>query len=139
MARASPISECVTSAGSGQGVHHKTPVKVKADRVVGSTSELKELSQQLKDAGGGLYPDVAFQHVYHDDGAFTPSSDASRFVTRETAALHPYDRNTNRMDSYYGTYNLMSPAKLPYYVDRFAGNMNALASGLCHCGTWAMF
>ena len=70
----------------GQGVHHKTPVKVKADRVVGSTSELKELSQQLKDAGGGLYPDVAFQHVYHDDGAFTPSSDASRFVTRETAA-----------------------------------------------------
>lgn len=105
----------------GKGVHHKTPVKVKTDRVVGSASELKALSKQLKDSGGGLYPDVAFQHVYHDDGAFTPSSDASRFVTRETAELHPYDRNTNRMDSYYGTYNLMSPAKLPYYVDKFAG------------------
>lgn len=113
----------------GQGVHHKTPVKVKTDSVVGNAADLKALSKQLQDAGGGLYPDVAFQHVYHDDGVFTPSSDASRFVTRETAALHPFDRNTNRMNSYYGTYNLMSPAKLPYYVERFTGQYERFGMG----------
>ncbi|MFF3924917.1 DUF5696 domain-containing protein [Paenibacillus lactis] len=104
----------------GKGVHHKPPVNAKTDGAVGSASELKELAAELQAAGGGLYPDVAFQHVYRDDGSFTPASDAARFVTRETAELHPYDRNMNRMDSYYGTYYLMSPAKLPHYVSRFA-------------------
>lgn len=113
----------------GKGVHHKTPVKVKIDGAVGNAAELKALSKQLQDAGGELYPDVAFQYVYHDDGAFTPSSDASRFVTRETATLHPYDLNTNKMNAYYGTYHLMSPAKLPYYVDQFANQYERLGMG----------
>lgn len=104
----------------GKGIHHKAPVKAKPDGVIGSGSELKELSAQLAEQGGALYPDVAFQRVYRDDGNFNPSSDAVRFVTRDVAELHPYDRNMNRMDPYYGTYYLLSPAKLPYYVGEFA-------------------
>lgn len=106
----------------GKGVHHKPPVKAKTDRVLGSGDDLKKLAAQLAEQGGGLYPDVAFQHVYRDSLDFHPSSDASRFVTREVAELHPYDRNMNRMDSYYGSYTLLSPAKLPYYVGSFASS-----------------
>ncbi|MDN4070140.1 DUF5696 domain-containing protein [Paenibacillus vini] len=113
----------------GKGVHHKPPVKAKADRVLGSVTDLKELSARLKEQGGGLYPDVAFQRVYRDDGNFNPSSDAARFVTREVAELYPYDRNMNRMDPYYGTYNLLSPAKLPFYVDEFAKSYDKYGIG----------
>lgn len=104
----------------GKGVHHKAPVKAKPDGVLGSGGDFKELSAQLAEQGGALYPDVAFQRVYRDDGNFNPSSDAVRFVTRDVAELHPYDRNMNRMDPYYGTYHLLSPAKLPYYVGKFS-------------------
>ncbi|WP_343045067.1 DUF5696 domain-containing protein [Paenibacillus lemnae] len=106
----------------GKGVHHKAPVSVKADRVLGSKKELSQLQEQLQQSGGGLYPDVAFQYIYRDGAGFNPSSDAARFVTREAAELHPYDRNMNRMDPYYGSYTLLSPAKLPYYVKEFARN-----------------
>lgn len=103
----------------GKGVNHKTPVKLKTDSVLGSKSDLMKLSKQLEQAGGTLFPDVAFQHIYHDDGGFTPSSDAARFVTREQAELYPFNRALNRMDMSLGAYYLLSPAKLPYYVDTF--------------------
>jgi hypothetical protein len=103
----------------GKGVNHKTPVKLKTDSVLGSKADLVKLSKQLEQAGGTLFPDVAFQQIYHDDGGFTPSSDAARFVTREQAELYPYNRALNRMDMYLGAYYLLSPAKLPYYVDTF--------------------
>ncbi|OBZ13091.1 DUF5696 domain-containing protein [Bacillus sp. FJAT-26390] len=103
----------------GKGVNHKTPVKLKTDSVLGSKAELKDLSKQLEQAGGTLFPDVAFQQIYHDDSGFTPSSDAARFVTREQAELYPYNRALNRMDMSLGAYYLLSPAKLPFYVDTF--------------------
>lgn len=103
----------------GKGVNHKTPVKLKTDSVLGSRSEFIQLSQQLKQSGGALFPDVAFQQIYHNDGGFTPSSDAARFVTREEAELYPYNRALNRMDMSLGSYYLLSPAKLPFYVDTF--------------------
>ncbi|MGM0881319.1 MAG: DUF5696 domain-containing protein [Bacillota bacterium] len=103
----------------GKGVNHKTPVKLKTDSVLGSRSEFIQLSHQLKQSGGALFPDVAFQQIYHNDGGFTPSSDAARFVTREEAELYPYNRALNRMDMSLGSYYLLSPAKLPFYVDRF--------------------
>lgn len=104
----------------GKGMHHRPPVKAQPDRGLGGSTGLKKLAAQLAEQGGALYPDVAFQYVYRDDGHFNPSADAARFVTREIAELHPYDRNLNRQDMYYGTYYLLSPAKLPYYVGKFA-------------------
>lgn len=104
---------------SGKGVNHSTPDKLKTESVLGSRSELTALRDQLTQAGGTLFPDVAFQQIYHNDSGFTPPSDAARFVTREEAQLYPYNRALNRMDMTLGGYYLLSPAKLPYYVNSF--------------------
>lgn len=105
----------------GKGIHHNTPIKLDVDGVLGGKAEFRALSKQLKEAGGNLYPDVAFQKVYHNDAGFAPSSDAARFVTKEQAELYPYNRALNRMDMSLGSYYLLSPAKLPHFVDAFLG------------------
>lgn len=110
---------------SAKGVNHASPDKLKTESVLGSKKELLELSEKLEQSGGMLFPDVAFQRIYHDDGGFAPSSDASRFVTREEAELYPYNRALNRMDMTLGSYYLLSPAKLPYYVDTFMSKYTA--------------
>ncbi|MFS0857469.1 DUF5696 domain-containing protein [Paenibacillus taichungensis] len=110
----------------GGGFSHHTPTQVKLDSEVGSRSELQDLSEQLKKSGGALFPDVAFQRIYHDDWNFAPSSDAARFVTKETAELYPYSPALNRMDQSKDSYYLLSAAKLPYVVSEFAGKINKL-------------
>jgi hypothetical protein len=102
------------------GMNHKIPANVKVDRILGGKKELIGLAGMLESMGGKLYPDVAFQHVYSEDGPFAPAADAARFVTREEAVRSPYNRSFNAMDYSLGRYYLVSPAKLPYYVDRFA-------------------
>ncbi|QHT60911.1 hypothetical protein GXP70_13780 [Paenibacillus lycopersici] len=102
-----------------EGIDHKIPETVKLDGQLGSKSELAKLAEQLKAMGGNLYPDVAFQHVLRENHDFKPASDAARFVTREQALLQPYDRAFNAMNTEWGSFYLLSPAKLPYFVDRF--------------------
>ena len=101
------------------GLNHTIPAKVHADGALGGKSGLQRLDAQLQAMGGRLYPDAAFQHVLKDDGSFKPASDAARFITREQALRAPFNRALNVMDSDLGTYYLLSPAKLPYFVDRF--------------------
>ncbi|MBB6673566.1 DUF5696 domain-containing protein [Cohnella nanjingensis] len=101
------------------GMNHKVPAHVKADADLGSKSDLKKLADRLQSMGGKLYPDVAFQHVLRDDRNFKPASDAARFVTREQAMLSPIDRGFSAMNNLRGDFYLLSPAKLPYFVDRF--------------------
>ncbi|WP_339259936.1 DUF5696 domain-containing protein [Paenibacillus sp. FSL R5-0713] len=113
----------------GGGVSHHTPTQVKLDKEVGSRSELQALSTKLEQSGGALYPDVAFQHIYHDDMRFAPSSDAARFVTKETAELYPYNSALNRMDQSKDSYYLLSAAKLPYVVSEFTDQFNQLDLG----------
>lgn len=102
-----------------KGIRHSTPSAIKLDSTVGSKKELQQLSEQLQASGGNLFPDVALQYMYDDDLAFTPSSDAARFVTREVVELHPYNRAMNRMSPLLGSHYLLSPAKLNYFVDEF--------------------
>ncbi|OME99414.1 hypothetical protein BK124_07375 [Paenibacillus amylolyticus] len=113
----------------GGGISHHTPTRVKLDSEVGSRSELQTLSAKLDQSGGALFPDVAFQHIYHDDMRFAPSSDAARFVTKETAELYPYNPALNRMDQSRDSYYLLSAAKLPYVVSEFADKFNKLDLG----------
>lgn len=113
----------------GGGISHHTPTRVKLDREVGSRSEIQALSAKLEQSGGALFPDVAFQHMYHDDLRFAPSSDAARFVTKETAELYPYNPALNRMDQSKDSYYLLSAAKLPYVVSEFADKFNKLDLG----------
>lgn len=113
----------------GGGISHHTPTQVKLDSEVGSRAELQALSAKLEQSGGGLFPDVAFQHIYHDDLRFAPSSDAARFVTKETAELYPYNSALNRMDQSRDSYYLLSAAKLPYVVSEFTDQFNQLDLG----------
>ncbi|MFB9327930.1 DUF5696 domain-containing protein [Paenibacillus aurantiacus] len=101
------------------GMKHSVPSEVDMEGKLGSKSELRLLAEKLASAGGKLYPDTAFQHVLQDSFAFKPASDAARFITREQAMRTPYNRAFNTMDYDLGVYWLLSPAKLPYFVDRF--------------------
>lgn len=102
-----------------KGINHNIPTKFKWESVLGKRKEFHALAEQLTGKGGQLYPDVAFQHVFARSMDFAPASDAARFVTREVAELTPYNRAFNAMDYDLGRYYLLSPAKLPYYVDKF--------------------
>lgn len=101
------------------GINHSITSKVKMVGKLGSRKELQQLAQRLESMGGRLYPDVAFQHVLRKNFAFKPASDAARHVTREQAWRTPFNRGFNRMDTDLGIYWLLSPAKLPHFVDRF--------------------
>ena len=107
------------SGWSNGGVNHASPNSLHAGSSLGGRSGMQTLQKQLEENGGELFPDTAFQRIYHDDGGFKPSADAARFVTREQAELFPYNRALNRMDMTLGSYYLLSPTKLPYYVDSF--------------------
>ncbi|MFC3341497.1 DUF5696 domain-containing protein [Paenibacillus abyssi] len=101
------------------GMKHSLPASVDIEGKLGSKTELHALAEKLEESGGKLYPDAAFQHVLRDSFAFKPASDAARFITREQAARTPYNRAFNTMDYDLGTYWLLSPAKLPYFVNQF--------------------
>lgn len=104
---------------SSGGVDHK-PAAAGVQRAVGSGKELWALSDWLTGQGGGLYPDTAFQRVYRDTMAFSPAKDAARMITREAAEQSPYRADLNRMSElFYGSYYLLSPAKLNHFVEEF--------------------
>ena len=81
----------------------------------------------------GFYPDVAFSSVYRNTIGFSPTRDASRFITRRIAEIYPDNLATNwRTNGQSHAILLLSPAKLPSYVDKFitdykALNMNGLS------------
>ncbi|MFD1134404.1 DUF5696 domain-containing protein [Paenibacillus urinalis] len=102
-----------------KGLNHNVPTKVEVEGALGSKGDFMNLANKLEAMGGKLYPDVAFQHVYQEGDGFTPASDAARFVTREEALKSPFNRSLNTMDKDLGKYYLLSPVKLPYYVERF--------------------
>ena len=108
------------------GIYHEPPHKVSVERSLGGRSGLAELAAVLEAQGGRLYPDAAFQHVYHNTLGFSPPRDASRFVTREVALRYPYNPSFNVMDMRLGEYYLLSPVALPRLVDGFADGYGKL-------------
>ncbi|MDQ6422889.1 DUF5696 domain-containing protein [Paenibacillus sp. LHD-117] len=110
----------------GEGVNHEAPDRVKTESILGGAAGMRELASKLEGLGGKLYPDVAFQHVFREDGRFAPAADAARFVTREQAERTPYNRAFNSMDYELGIYYLLSPAKLPYYAEKFLERFDKL-------------
>lgn len=63
------------------GVDHQVAKSVRVTGAVGGTKALEDLSQRLREAGGCLYPDVAFQLVQSDSGNFSESQEAARTVS----------------------------------------------------------
>ena len=115
------------------GVNHKIPNKVRIDRKIGGKKGLESFEQFLTENEIGFYPDVAFSSVYRNTIGFSPTRDASRFITRRIAEIYPDNLATNWRDMANRTpFYLLSPAKLPSYVDKFitdykALNMNGLS------------
>ncbi|XEC93621.1 DUF5696 domain-containing protein [Paenibacillus tarimensis] len=108
------------------GIYHKIPTNVKTTGALGGASGIRKLSDMLLQGGGQLYPDVAFQNVYQNTPGFSPTRDAARYVTREVAWRAHYNRARNRMNLLLGDYYVLSPVRLPSYVERFAGGYDGL-------------
>ncbi|MEK3887934.1 DUF5696 domain-containing protein [Bacillus sp. FSL K6-3431] len=102
------------------GVNHKIPKKVEVDNEIGGLKGLQEFTEFLTDNNIELYPDVAFSNVYRKTIDFSPTKDASRFITKKVAEVFPTNRATYRQDLANRTsYYLLSPTKLPTYVNEF--------------------
>ncbi|MEK0315793.1 DUF5696 domain-containing protein [Cohnella sp. 56] len=103
-----------------KGVNHKVPTHLSVDGAIGGAAGLKSLADSVVQAGGRLYPDVAFQKVYQDGGAFSPAKDAARFVTKDPAKRYPYDLARMRQTADKKPYYLLSPSRLAPYAESFA-------------------
>ncbi|UVI31984.1 DUF5696 domain-containing protein [Paenibacillus spongiae] len=108
------------------GVNHTLPTTVKVDRELGGQSGLRELATYMEENEMDFYPDAAFLRVYHDTRGFSPSKDASRYITRNVIQSYPYDLSSLRLNPALGSYYLLSPSRLPAYVDQFLKHYNRL-------------
>lgn len=107
------------------GYFHDTADKVKVIGKLGGRSGLEKLNQALRDNGGKLYADVAFQEVTRADDDFSSSKEASRYYGAGYVAIfgqiNPTTlRNTSGLGYVENIYSLLSPKYLPRYVEKFS-------------------
>ncbi|MCR2821532.1 DUF5696 domain-containing protein [Lederbergia panacisoli] len=104
-----------------EGVNHKIPTSIHVDSKIGGKKGLKAFSEFLSENDIDFYPDVAFTNVYRNTITFSPSRDASRYITKKVAQVYPTNIATYRQNITNRTpYYLLSPAKLPNYIDQFS-------------------
>lgn len=103
------------------GVHHKLPTEVEPDEELGGSKGLEAFVSYAKQEGIDLYPDVSLNHVYHNTGAFNPSQDAARYLTKKPALMFPYDLATFQRDTWLEeeAYYVLSNRLLPDLVAKF--------------------
>ncbi|MGI6668848.1 MAG: DUF5696 domain-containing protein [Acetivibrionales bacterium] len=106
------------------GYYHDVAKKVHIEGTLGGKSDLLSLDERLKNSGGALYPDVAFQKVSYTSSSFMPIFEASRYISGLTVTLAPYNRATLRMNTRFreAVYHIQSPAALPRVIDRFTAS-----------------
>jgi len=103
-----------------EGVNHKIPTNIHVDGKIGGKKGLEAFSEFLSENDIDFYPDVAFTNVYRNTIGFSPSRDASRYITKKVAQVYPTNIATYRQDLANRTpFYLLSPAKLPNYIDEF--------------------
>lgn len=116
------------------GQRHENLSSVKLEGSQGSKSGFKALAETAASLGYGLYPDVAFQSIYHSYDMFQKGSDksyakkyGSRYLSNEYAVLTElpaagFTAMVPMMDSPY----LLSPTYLESYVQKAAKGLNKL-------------
>ncbi|KYG34346.1 DUF5696 domain-containing protein [Alkalihalobacillus trypoxylicola] len=109
-----------------EGVDHKLPTKINIDRKVGGEAGFQRLSQFIDQKGLGFYPDVAFTHVHRSSFDFSPSKDASRFITRRVAEVYPYNPASFLRDTEKTPFYVLSPSLLPSVIDEFSQSYSEL-------------
>lgn len=113
------------------GYYHDVAKNVHVEGALGDKKALLSLDKRLKNSGGGLYPDVAFQKVSYTGSRFMPIFEASRYISGLTVTLAPYNRATMRMNTRFreAVYHIQSPAALPRVIDRFTASFAKIGLG----------
>ncbi|NLK21935.1 MAG: hypothetical protein GX308_07615 [Epulopiscium sp.] len=103
------------------GYYHDVAKSVDIINKLGSKKELINVSKKIKETGGELYPDVAFQRVSYTSDSYMPAFEATRYISGITVQLSPYLRATMRMGTRFdeAAYYILSPAVLPKHVSSF--------------------
>jgi hypothetical protein len=107
------------------GYYHDATDKVKVIWKLGGKSGLEGLNETVKNNGGKLYVDTAFQEVTNADDGFSAGMEASRYYGAGYVAtfgqVNPATlRNTSGLGYEENLYSLISPKYLPRYVSTFA-------------------
>ena len=113
------------------GYAHDAPDKVKVIWKLGGKSGLEGLNETLKNNGGKLYVDTAFQEVTMADDDFPLGMEASRYYGAGYVAtfgqINPTTlRNTSGLGYVENIYSLLSPKYLPRYVSKFANKIEKI-------------
>jgi hypothetical protein len=110
-----------------KGYNHKPPRSISVDGAAGGRKGLMKLASSLRDKGIALYPDVAFLNIYQDTLRFSPSREASRYISRKVVKRYPYDPATfKKSRTSRSSYYVLSPRMLPSYVKDFSAGLAAL-------------
>ena len=99
-----------------EGLDHKVPDKVKVDGALGGKRGMQELATFLEARGVELYPDTALLMANRKQG-FRVSKEASRMLSEAPATLYPMNQALNRRDRDRNPAYVVSPTKVPGYVD----------------------
>jgi hypothetical protein len=102
------------------GILHKVPTSIEPDKKLGGEKGLRNLAKFAENNGISLYPDVSFQRVYRVSKDFKASRDAAREISRKPAKLYSYNPASFLKDSDLSSAYVLSPHKLPDYVEEFA-------------------
>ncbi|MFA9456303.1 DUF5696 domain-containing protein [Halalkalibacter sp. AB-rgal2] len=108
------------------GLKHKAPKSVKVDSQIGGKKGLEEFHSFLQSKQIDLYPDVTFLNVQRNSFTFNPSREASRYVNRQPAIQYPFNPASFRRDRNKLPYYVLSPVKLPDYVEGFSNDFAKL-------------
>jgi hypothetical protein len=107
------------------GYYHDAADKIRVIWKLGGKSGLEGLNETVKNNGGRLYVDTAFQEVTQADDGFAQNMEASRYYGAGYVAtfglVNPATlRNTSGLGYVENIYSLLSPKYLPRYVAKFA-------------------
>ena len=107
------------------GYYHEVADYVWVNWKLGGKNGLEELNNTIKELGGDLYADVAFQKVTYDSERFAYQIESSKYYASGYAAgfgqVNPVTLRQTASLGYHETcYDLISPKFLPRYVSRFA-------------------
>ena len=102
-----------------KGVDHRVPTRVNLERKLGGKRGLRLFAEILNDNDLEFYPDVAFLNVYKNNPGFSSLKDAVRYIYKEVALIYPYGPALPMWHFGKDYHFLLSPLRLPEYVDRF--------------------
>ncbi len=110
------------------GYYHDVVDKIKIPIKLGGKSGLEKLNETVKQNGGSLYADVAFQRVSYASDRYNYVNEDARYYgtgyVAEFGLVNPaHLRQTSGLGYYENKYDLISPKFLVRYVDKYTGKI----------------